>query len=67
MQVTPAGHDVAASVLQDFLAGTRAALATYSRAELDAARRFLLDVGAALELPGAARVTSRSEVGRRPD
>lgn len=48
LQVTDSAHLVAQTVLHDFLHRARTALAGYSSAELETARRFLTDVSAAL-------------------
>lgn len=48
LQVTDSAHQVAQTVLADFLHRTRTALTGYSPTELRTARRFLTDVGTAL-------------------
>ena len=48
LQTTDSAHQVAQTVLEDFLHRTRTALADYSPAELQTAQRFLTDVAAAL-------------------
>ena len=48
LQVTDTAHQLAQTVLHDFLHRTRTALADYTPAELQTAQRFLTDVAAAL-------------------
>lgn len=69
LDVTPAAHDLAASVLRDFLGRTRAALTDYRPDELAVVQRFLIDVAEALENQqpldaGVSETTGPTDAGR---